>query len=255
MPSFDRIKSLVGSFRARFLVGAIVLTCYASAVGCLSAAEPLIERGTGGWRYCETPAVDCEAWQPDGWTAVDFEDSTWREGKALLGYGDPDVTTELSYGIHPQRKESSALFRRRFRIARSGQFRLLRGHVCCDDGAVVFINGREVFRYNLPSGTITHSTRAVRALGPAVEDERRYHQFVVTPDTLTPGDNVVAVSVHQANATSSDLAMDLELTGLTTDQEVSEAQGEIKRQAELEDQTAEGGSYSGPVVRFDLSGD
>ncbi len=38
--------------------------------------------------------------------------------------------------------------------------------------------------------------------------------FEVAPDVLGAGKNVVAVEVHQTNATSSDLAFDLVLEGL-----------------------------------------
>jgi hypothetical protein len=233
------------------LVGGL-LCCHAAAAG---AEEILIPRGAGQWRYFDAPAAAAEQLPSDGWTAVDFDDSQWPEGQALLGYGDPDVRTELSFGGHPQRKESSALFRRRFGIARRGPFRLFRGRLCCDDGAVVFINGREVFRYNMPSGRVTYGTRAVRAIGPDPVAERTYHQFAVQPDTLVEGENVVAVSVHQANGTSSDLAMDLELTGLTSDAESAALEEELKRQAERDAQAGEASLQMGPVVQFDVSGD
>jgi hypothetical protein len=255
MPTFDRMTSLAGLSYSLSLVMILVVSCLGVGRSSLTAAEPLIERGAKGWRYCESPAVDGETWQTEGWTAVEFDDSAWPEGKAILGYGDPDVTTELSFGIHPQRKESSALFRRRFRAARDGRFRLLRGRVCCDDGAVVYVNGQEVFRNNLPPGKITPATHALRAVGPALEDERRYHPFAVSHEVLVEGTNLVAVSVHQANGTSSDLAMDLELTGLTSEQEANELQEEIKRQAELDGQAIEANVQVEPVVRFDLSGD
>jgi hypothetical protein len=221
----------------------------------LSGAETLVERGADGWRYCESPTIECEAWSSDGWTAAEFDDSTWPQGRAMLGYGDPDVATELSFGVDPQRKETSALFRRRFQTARNPGFRLLRGRICADDGAIVFLNGREVFRHNLPSGTINYSTRAVRAIGPAAEDERRYHQFAVPPEMLVDGDNVVAVSVHQANATSSDMALDLELMALTSEQEVSGVQEELKRQSKAYQEVEATSGQIGPVIRFELSGD
>lgn len=221
----------------------------------LAGGEPLIERGSEGWRYCQSPTVECEGWQSDSWTAIEFDDSSWPGGQAILGYGDPDVVTELSFGVNPQRKESSALFRRRFRFARKPEIRMLRGRVCCDDGAVVLLNGREVFRYNLPLGTLSHSTQALRAIGPAAEDERRYHPFIVPADALADGENVVAVSVHQANATSSDLAMDLELTALTSESEVEEARQEAHRQSQRTEEVEAISGQVAPVVRFEISGE
>jgi hypothetical protein len=196
-----------------------------------------------------------EQWTDTGWTAVEFDDKAWPEGQAILGYGDQDVRTELSFGNHPQHKELSALFRRRFLVTGRHRFRLLRGRLCCDDGAVVVLNGREVFRHNMPAGKVTCTTRAVRAIGPDLQTERQYHPFSVARDLLVEGENVVAVSVHQANATSSDLAMDLELTGLTEEAEVAALQEELKKHVEEAGEVVEDGEPAETVVRFKISGD
>jgi hypothetical protein len=213
------------------------------------AAEPLIEERAAGWRYCDRPTALAEQAQLDRWTSVDYDDTSWPQGQAILGYGDADINTELSFGVHPQRKEASALLRRRFRVAGRGRFRLLRGRLCCDDGAVVYLNGREVYRWNVPAGTVTYATRAVKAIGPDAAAERTYRPFAVPHDALVEGENVVAVSVHQANRTSSDLAIDLELMALTTAEEADSLRDELKGQA------VDAGSQSGPVVRFKISGD
>ena len=76
----------------------------------LVAAEPIIPRGAGQWRYCDAPAAQAEQWQSDRWKTVDFDDATWPEGQALLGYGDPDIRTELSFGGHPGARSLRALF-------------------------------------------------------------------------------------------------------------------------------------------------
>jgi hypothetical protein len=192
------------------------------------AEEPLVERRAGEWRYLDLPTAHPEAMRSGQWAAANFDDSGWSKGQAILGYGDADVATELSYGEQVQAKQSAALFRRRFRVADRKRFRLLRGRICCDDGAVVFVNGREVYRHNMPSGEITCSTRAVRTVGPDAGSERTFHSFAVAPDVLQDGENLVAVSVHQAIATSSDLAFDLELSALTTAEEVAAFEAERK---------------------------
>jgi hypothetical protein len=247
MQSLRRLKRFVGASGCHGLVLAWgLMACSYAPVEC---AEPLIEQHAGGWRYCDAPSALADQPQFDRWTEVDYDDTSWPQGQAILGYGDADVTTELSFGNHPQRKESSALLRRRFRVAGRGRFRLLRGRICCDDGAVVFLNGREVYRWNVPSGTVNYATRAVKAIGPDAADERSYRPFAVPSDSLADGENVVAVSVHQANRTSSDLAIDLELAALTTAEEVNSFRDELKGQA------VEAGSQTGPVVSFKISGE
>ena len=83
-----------------------------------------------------------------------------------------------------------------------------------DDGAVVYLNGTEVFRTNMPGGTISHTTLAPVAVGGA--DESAWYSVAVSPARLVTGTNVIAVEVHQSSATSSDLSFDLELTGAAT---------------------------------------
>ena len=72
------------------------------------SAEPLVERRSGQWRYLDLPAAHPEAMQSGQWAAVTFDDSRWPEGQAILGYGDADVATELSYGDQVQEKQSAA---------------------------------------------------------------------------------------------------------------------------------------------------
>jgi hypothetical protein len=84
-------------------------------------------------------------------------------------------------------------------------YRLLR-----DDGAVVYLNGVEQGRSNLPaSGPILANTLASDSVGG--DDEERYETWNAPPDALREGNNLVAVAVHQHSANSSDLSFDLEL--------------------------------------------
>jgi hypothetical protein len=219
------------------------------------AAEPLLERGTAGWRFHDAPQHSDPAMESGQWRAATYDDQQWQVGRAILGYGDADIATELSYGDHPQQKRPAAFFRRRFRVANISRFRLLRGRICCDDGAVVWINGREVYRHNMPTGNVSSQTFAVRAIGPSAEVERRYHGFEVATDAMVEGENVVAVSVHQATPTSSDLAMDFELAGLTTDEEVQAFRIELDAQRQHETTASEASVKISPVVHLEVSAD
>ena len=80
-----------------------------------------------------------------------------------------------------------------------------------DDGAVVYLNGTEVARSNLPAGAITATTFATTAVGGA--DESTFYPFTVSASGLVSGTNVLAVEVHQSDRTSTDISFDLELTG------------------------------------------
>jgi hypothetical protein len=74
-----------------------------------------------------------------------------------------------------------------------------------DDGGVVYINGAEVFRSNMPTGAIAYATLA--SAGTASETE--FYSTCVSPSVLVAGQNSIAVEVHQNVLTSSDTTMDL----------------------------------------------
>ena len=78
-----------------------------------------------------------------------------------------------------------------------------------DDGAVVYLNGTEVFRSNMPAGTITYQTAAS---GGA--DETTFYTTTASAALLVSGINTIAVEVHQKEPGSSDLSFSLQLTGV-----------------------------------------
>ncbi|MFT4546628.1 MAG: hypothetical protein ACI9MB_000571, partial [Verrucomicrobiales bacterium] len=77
-----------------------------------------------------------------------------------------------------------------------------------DDGAIVYINGAEVHRSNMPGGEITYLDYATRAL--LGNEERQLDVITVQPSFLNQGENVIAVEVHQDAPGSSDMSFDLE---------------------------------------------
>ena len=188
-------------------------------VGAYSA-EPLIPAASKGWKY-----QDRGMRTNVNWRIAAFDDSRWSNGPALLGYGDRDIRTQLSFGDNPRNKRRVAFFRRTFVAPR--QFKRYFGEICCDDGAVVYVNGKEVQRFNMPAGPIRQNTLALSAVGSDSEVERKRHPFFIDPQLMQNGENVVAVSVHQANPTSSDLAFDLEFVGLESEEEIAQAQTEV----------------------------
>ena len=78
-----------------------------------------------------------------------------------------------------------------------------------DDGAVVYVNGIEVARSNMPAGTITSGSFASTNVDPP--QERQFFDFSVPPSVLVNGTNTIAVEIHQNYRSSSDLAFDLAL--------------------------------------------
>jgi VCBS repeat-containing protein len=102
------------------------------------------------------------------------------------------------------------LFRKTFDLTAAqaanttGSLRLL-----CDDGCVIYVNGTEVSRVNMPAGAVATATYAAAATNETV-----YTTTAVTfpANLLQTGTNTIAVELHQSDDGSSDVGFDLELT-------------------------------------------
>ncbi len=190
---------------SRSLRSSLVLLLFAACNGLPLAAHSIIDAGSATvWKYV------ADGRDPgNGWRQAEFDDSQWRAGPAPLGFGDPGMGTVLKWGTDPNHKPMTTWFRRSFEMSEvkpADQFAIL---YCVDDGAVVYLNGREVGRTNMPAGPVTTGTPALRALSDP--DEGYYQRLVLPPQALKAGRNVLAVEVHQCNPASSDLYFDLAL--------------------------------------------
>jgi hypothetical protein len=176
----------------------------------LASREPiLVERGAE-WRYCDGGS------EPPGWNTPDFNGAcptgsgsrAWEVAHAPLGF-DTNETSPLEAG------HIAYYFRHDFQVADPSTFTGLLLEVMRDDGAVVYLNGQEVWRTNMPDGTITDRTEATARVGclapPQNCDSSSFFSTMIPPDELVAGTNVVAVEVHQTRLPSSDLNFDLRL--------------------------------------------
>lgn len=176
-----------------------------NCVGSPPTAGVFVPRGAC-WRFNDSGADP-----GDGWKEADFDDRLWAAGRAELGYGDSPTTT-LSFGPDPNNKRVSAYFRLPFDVPALESVATLRLRVWRDDGVVVYLNGLEIARNNLPTGVITSSTYALATISDV--DEAQPIEFVVPVARLANGINVIAAEVHQDRPVSSDLRFSLELAVL-----------------------------------------
>jgi secreted PhoX family phosphatase len=181
-------------------------TTTAAAPTTTSPTGPVTLVATGStWRY-----LDDGSDQGTAWRSLSFNDGSWRSGPAPLGYGDP-VATTVSYGSRSSRKHITTYFRQRFSTATPVGTLSLR--IRRDDGAVVYIDGTEVARSNMPSGTISSSTLASSTIDGSAETA---FTTIALPGQLAAGDHVLAVEIHQRSRSSSDIVLDAALTGVRT---------------------------------------
>ena len=147
------------------------------------------------------------------WKQPWFIKEGWSKGAAKLGYGGDGEVTELSWGPNLNDKYPTYYFRHEFNLDEGKKFPFLLAKVVRDDGVVIYLNGKEVIRENMPDGEITHSTYASVTANESLGDESSEHLFQISGDYLNAGVNIIAASVHQVNKSSSDLGFQLTLTG------------------------------------------
>ena len=181
----------------------IVIVLFAPAV---RAADTTLVPTGATWKY-----LDNGSDQGTAWRATSFNDSTWPSGPAQLGYGDGDEATTVGFGADANNKFITTYFRRAFSVTNAGLFNGLTLRLMRDDGAVVYLNGVEVWRTNMPTGTVGSLTPATVAIAGA--DESTFVQTTISPSLLVTGTNVLAVELHQSGGTSSDISFDLQLIG------------------------------------------
>ena len=161
------------------------------------------------WRYSDTGTDLGTAWQ-----TTNYDDSTWSQNLAPLGYGDPE-TTFINSNVPPSTdKIVTTYFRKTFTIDSLPLPTALLMNLRRDDGVVVYHNGVEIYRFNLTNypTPVYFSNLALVAIGGT--DETTYFPTNLAATNCVLGTNTIAVEVHQNSLTSSDLSFDLELLGV-----------------------------------------
>ena len=178
--------------------------------GAVTNIAPLFQL-TNIWRYNQLGLNLGTAWRE-----FDYDDSSWPSGAGVLAQEDsanalvfPLIRTTLSLSNGTQ-FVTNFYFRTHFAITNLPRVAGLNFSNLIDDGAVVYLNGTEIWRStNMPTGPVTCNTFATAAAQEGV-----YFVTNTPPTGLVAGDNVLAVEVHQVNATSSDIVWGLALSAL-----------------------------------------
>ena len=148
------------------------------------------------WKYYDKGAA------PSNWTATSFNDSGWASGQAPLGYGMTGVKTTVSYGSDASRKNPTTYFRKTIKLdsdpTRSDVFLL---NYQIDDGFIVYVNGREVARFQMPNGNVSFDSYASTYAG----DEPLTGTIEISSSLFKSGNNVIAVEIHNNKADSRDI--------------------------------------------------
>ncbi|MCW3464545.1 metallophosphoesterase [Chitinophaga nivalis] len=156
------------------------------------------------WKY-----LDNGSNQGTSWRAVSFNDGSWKSGPGKLGYGDGDEATVVSYGSSSSSKYVTTYFRKTFNITGVNNYNNFILEYLRDDGIVIYVNGTEVKRDNISSGTVSYTTLA----SDASDDGDDIQTATLNAGNFVEGSNTIAVEIHQSDKSSSDISFDLQVKG------------------------------------------
>ena len=157
------------------------------------------------WTYYDQGSKDNVKWY-----SKTYSTTGWKQGNAPLGYGKNNLATTISYGDNSSDKYPTYYFRQNFSLNEKpadGAKAILNFTV--DDGFIVYINGQEAGRYNMPDGTVSFNTFSTTY----AHGNPDTGTLEISTDAMVKGNNVIAVEVHNNNKTSSDIYWDAELKG------------------------------------------
>lgn len=166
----------------------------------ITANVALIPWSAAGWKYLHNNTNQGTAWRDRT-----FNDSTWTTATAEIGYGDNDEATSIT---RPNPRYATAYFRKHFTIDDPTRLSALTIVAEYDDAYAVYLNGTRI------AGDLPVDPAYDYFSGTAIDDITATTTNIAS-SLLVAGDNVIAVEIHQANSTSSDISMNLSLHGTT----------------------------------------
>ena len=138
------------------LLAALLLLAVVAYQPASAPARALLKAGNATvWKYLDGGTEPGAKWNQPG-----FDDSQWKSGKAPLGYGEPQLGTQVRSGPDAAHQAITTWFRCEFdspEITAGERFVIL---FSVDDGAVIYLNGQEIGRENMPKGPLSSSTLA-----------------------------------------------------------------------------------------------
>lgn len=189
-----------------------------AARGQLHNTNTVILEPVAQWRYNQLGTDLGTAWrafsypQETSWP-MDFSAMGWPLNEELPFDYDPPYTVytqlNISNGPPPHVFTRTFYFRTTFVFTNTPFTNvILVASNLIDDGAVFYLNGVEVGRVGMATGTVAYATQATRQDDIYDRDTgsgRSWDVLTFSPQNLRNGTNVLAVEVHQGGATSSDI--------------------------------------------------
>ena len=169
------------------VVGFMLAFAVFAAAVLAATATPIEFCGNASiWQYWDSTTPPSA-----GWNTVTYDATAWTSGAAPLGYNVHAVATVVS-----NTSGVTTYYRKGLYLGGISAFSWTLSALI-DDGAVVYVNGVEAWRVNMPTGTVTSTTPAVSAV-PLTAETLPQSSSSIPTSMFTEGYNVIAVELHQA---------------------------------------------------------
>lgn len=191
-----------------FIVGLLATIVSGAQIPTIDHWETVVYDSTS-WKYM--PGTSDPG---NGWNNNDFNDNTWLTGRGGVGYGDGDDRTVINPAL-------SVFLRKKFSIVDRSTIENVMLHVDYDDGFIAYINGVEIARANMGSGSSVAFNQGSAGLHESLLYQGKAPDAfpidkAIFKNLLSNGVNLLTVQVHNENLTSSDLSSSVFLSvGIT----------------------------------------
>jgi len=188
-----------------FIYQSLCIVFFSLTIFSAYSQEVLIQNGDQ-WNYYD------KGYLKHNWYKT-LQYDHWKTGYSPIGYGDRLITTSINYGGNQDDKHIIKYFSKNISIPDVSKFKGFEFRLQRDDGAVIYVNGKELYRDNMPEGRITHNTKSIHVIDG--DEETSFYVKVFTSSIFKKGENTISVQVHQCNPYSSDCIFSLEVVGHT----------------------------------------
>jgi PKD repeat protein len=191
------------------------------ATASKTASVTVLAPSSGGTDAVVVPAKSAWSWRfasaaPDAaWKNPGYDASTWKTGPGALGFGTTGLGTNIDVSGAPSTRPLAGYFIKKFTLDSASAVTKLSLRTVADDGVVVYVNGTEVGRSNMPAGTVKFSTYASSARSTSIAMANPV-VLDVPVSLLLNGTNTVAAETHLNYHATANVSFDLTATATTS---------------------------------------
>ena len=200
MQSFRRSSGSVACLFAGLIFGTFT--------AATSLGQTTVMEFTNEWKFLQVTST------PSAWMTNDFDDSSWPTGRGVFAVpANEPLPAGLALGTLLSTNVGegyifTTYFRSWLSLTSSPATTFVTGLAALDDGAVIYVNGREARRIGMPSGPVSYRT-AASSRGDV--SGRALDMFTLDSTNFVQGENLIAVEVHQDFPTSFDMVFAMKL--------------------------------------------